>query len=63
MNVLAFETCWAKIKQVTSVGMSLFNYTEEMSEIRFLLLEDDGITVGLANVLNVRHIITTLSVS
>ena len=28
MNVLAFETCWAKniINQVTSVGLSLFNY-------------------------------------
>ena len=26
MDVLAFETYWAKVKQVTSVGLSLFNY-------------------------------------
>ena len=33
MNVLAFETCWAVnseiIKQVTSVGLSLFNYQDD----------------------------------
>ena len=28
MNVLAFETSWAKINQVTSVGLSLFNWEE-----------------------------------
>jgi len=29
MNVLVFETCEQKIKQVTSVGLSLFNYQDD----------------------------------
>ena len=29
--MLAFETCWAKLKQVTSVGLSLFNYSSVTS--------------------------------
>ena len=44
MDVLTFETCWAVnseiIKQVTSVGLSLFNYYYSLLEIDLSYEED-----------------------